>query len=87
MVIESYSGAQGSRDVDDFIEDVGIKVVPFDRDQAEVAREAFRRFGKGRHRARLNFGDCFVYALSKTLDAPILFKGNDFSLTDLKRAQ
>lgn len=86
MVIEAYSGVQGGRDIDDFIEDVGIRIIPVDQAQARIAREAFRRFGKGRHRARLNFGDCFVYALAKTLDAPILFKGNDFSLTDLKRA-
>lgn len=87
MVMEAYSGVQGSRDIDDFMEDVGIRIVPVDQAQARLAREAFRRFGKGRHRARLNFGDCFVYALAKALDAPILFKGNDFELTDLKRAQ
>jgi ribonuclease VapC len=87
MVIEAYSGAQGGRDIDDFIEDVGIRIIPVDQAQARIAREAFRRFGKGRHRARLNFGDCFVYALAKALDAPVLFKGNDFALTDLKRAQ
>ena len=86
MVIEAYSGAQGGRDVDDFIEDVGVRIVPVDQAQARIARDAFRRFGKGRHRARLNFGDCFVYALAKALDAPLLFKGNDFTLTDLKRA-
>lgn len=86
LVIEAYSGAQGGRDIDDFIEDVGIRIVPVDQAQARSAREAFRRFGKGRHRARLNFGDCFVYALAKALGAPVLFKGNDFVLTDLKRA-
>lgn len=86
MVMEAYSGTAGGRDIDDLIEDVGIGIIPVDQVQARIAREAFRRFGKGRHRARLNFGDCFAYALAKTLDAPLLFKGNDFTLTDLKRA-
>ena len=86
MVIEAYSGVQGARDIDEFIEDVGIRVIAVDHAQARVARDAFRRFGKGRHRAKLNFGDCFVYALAMTLNAPVLFKGNDFALTDLKRA-
>ena len=86
MVMEAYSGVHGSRDIDDLIEDVGIRIVPVDQAQARIAREAFRRFGKDRHRARLNFGDCFAYALAKALDAPILFKGDDFTLTDLKRA-
>jgi ribonuclease VapC len=86
MVMEAYSGIHGGRDIDDLIEDVGIRIVPVDQAQARIAREAFRRFGKGRHRARLNFGDCFVYALAKALDAPLLFKGNDFVLTDVKHA-
>ncbi len=86
MVLEAYSGVQGGRDIDDFVEDVGVRIVPVDQAQARVAREAFRRFGRGRHRAGLNFGDCLVYALTKTVGAPILFKGNDFSLTDLKPA-
>jgi ribonuclease VapC len=85
MVMEAYSGIHGGRDIDDLIEDVGIRIVPVDQAQARIAR-AFRRFGKGRHRATLNFGDCFVYALAQALDAPLLFKGNDFTLTDLKRA-
>jgi ribonuclease VapC len=54
-----------------------------DADQAYVARDAFRRYGKGRHAAGLNFGDCFAYALAKMLDEPLLFKGNDFALTDI----
>jgi ribonuclease VapC len=87
MVMEAYSGIHGGRDIDDLIEDVGIRIIPVDQAQARIAREAFRRFGKGRHRAKLNFGDCFVYALAKALDAPLLFKGNDFVLTDVKHAQ
>ncbi|HSS83924.1 MAG TPA: type II toxin-antitoxin system VapC family toxin [Reyranella sp.] len=86
MVMELRLGDRGGREIDVLMEDVGIAIVPVDQAQAKIAREAFRRFGKGRHRASLNFGDCFVYALARTLDAPVLFKGNDFTLTDLKRA-
>ena len=86
MVMELHLGDRGGREIDVLIEDAGIAIVPVDQAQATLAREAFRRFGKGRHRAALNFGDCFVYALAKTLDAPVLFKGDDFALTDLKHA-
>lgn len=60
-----------------------LEVVPFSLSQAALAREAFKRFGKGRHRARLSYGDCFVYALAKEVGAPVLCKGNDFAATDL----
>jgi ribonuclease VapC len=53
---------------------------------AMIAADAFRRFGKGHHRAKLNYGDCFAYALAKSLDLPILFKGDDFGHTDIRRA-
>jgi ribonuclease VapC len=86
MVMELRLGDRGGREIDVLIEDVGMAIIPVDQAQATIAREAFRRFGKGRHRAALNFGDCFVYALAKTLDAPVLFKGDDFALTDLKHA-
>ena len=86
MVMELRFGDRIGREVDSLVEDVGISIVPFDPSQLKAAREAFRRFGKGRHRAALNLGDCFSYALAKTFDAPLLFKGNDFALTDLKRA-
>jgi ribonuclease VapC len=65
---------------------LGLAIVAFDETQAELAREGFRRFGKGRHPAGLNFGDCFAYALAKALDVPLLFKGDDFAKTDLTRA-
>ncbi len=65
---------------------LGLAIVAFDEIQAELAREGFRRYGKGRHAAGLNFGDCFAYALAKALDAPLLFKGGDFAKTDVKRA-
>ncbi|HTG23038.1 MAG TPA: type II toxin-antitoxin system VapC family toxin [Reyranella sp.] len=86
MVMELRLGDRGGREIDVLIEDVGMAIAPVDQAQATIAREAFRRFGKGRHRAALNFGDCFVYALAKTLDAPVLFKGDDFAQTDIKRA-
>lgn len=86
MVMELRFGDRGGREIDVLIDDVNIAIVPVDQAQAKIAREAFRRFGKGRHRAALNFGDCFVYALAQTLNSPVLFKGNDFALTDLKRA-
>ena len=86
MVMELRLSDRGGRIVDNLIEEIGVEIVPFDRDQAIAARDAFRRYGKGRHHAALNFGDCFAYALAKTLGAPLLFKGNDFSLTDIKRA-
>lgn len=86
MVMELRFGDRGGREIDTLLDDVGIATIPLDLAQARLAREAFRRFGKGRHRAALNFGDCFTYALARTLDAPLLFKGDDFVLTDLKRA-
>jgi ribonuclease VapC len=69
--------------IDDVIDDLGLEVVAFDRSQSRFAREAFLRFGKGRHPAGLNYGDCFSYALAKSLDVPLLFKGDDFSRTDI----
>lgn len=66
--------------------DRGMVVVALDRAMAELARDGFRRYGKGRHSAGLNFGDCFAYALAKALDAPLLFKGEDFAKTDVKCA-
>lgn len=64
----------------------GFAVEPFAQDEAIRAFEAYRRFGKGYHPASLNFGDCAAYALAKSLDAPLLFKGNDFARTDVSRA-
>jgi ribonuclease VapC len=65
---------------------VGLSIVAFDEQQSLLAFEGFRRWGKGIHPARLNFGDCAAYALAKSLDAPLLFKGDDFSKTDVRRA-
>ncbi len=83
MVIESRYGPDGTRDLDLFISKARISLASVDADQAYVARNAFRSYGKGRHAAGLNFGDCFAYALAKMLDEPLLFKGSDFALTDI----
>ncbi|WP_421997394.1 type II toxin-antitoxin system VapC family toxin [Reyranella sp.] len=86
MVAESQQGPSGCRDLDQLAAVAGLSVVPFDAVHVDAAREAFRRYGEGRHRAALTFGDCCAYALARTLDWPLLFKGDDFALTDLKRA-
>jgi ribonuclease VapC len=86
IVLEARFGADGQGDLDLFVAAAEIEVVSFDRDQAELARMAWRRFGKGRHRAGLNLGDCFSYALAKSLAAPLLYRGDDFIHTDLAPA-
>ncbi len=86
IVLEARFGADGQGDLDVFLAAAEIEVVSFDRNQAELARLAFRRFGKGRHRAGLNLGGCFSYALAKSLAAPLLYKGDDFIHTDLASA-
>lgn len=83
MVIEGRMGSDGLRDFDLFVLKAGVEIVPMDVEQANIARGAFRKFGKGRHAANLNFGDCFSYALAKAMDAALLFKGQDFSRTDI----
>jgi ribonuclease VapC len=83
MVIEARFGADGLRDLDMFIERAAIELVAMDLEQANVARRAFSRFGKGRHRAGLNYGDCFAYALATVRGEPLLYKGEDFSQTDV----
>ena len=84
MVIESRFGPEGIRDFDLFIAKARIELIAVDAEQGHVARTAFRDYGKRRHRAGLNFGDCFAYALAKSLDEPLLFKGTDFALTDIE---
>lgn len=88
LVLEGRAGAVGRSSFEALINDlrsIGMNVVAFDETQAELAREGFRRYGKGRHPAGLNFGDCFAYALAKALDAPLLYKGGDFDQTNVKR--
>jgi ribonuclease VapC len=83
FVILGRKGENGLRDLHEFLFDGGIERVGVDERQADAAVEAFRRFGKGRHPARLNIGDCFAYALAKTTGEPLLFKGADFAQTDI----
>jgi ribonuclease VapC len=86
ILVESRYGAEGLRDLDQFLDRAGIETIPIDLEQAREARAAWSRFGKGRHPAGLNFGDCFSYALARVLGEPLLHKGEDFSKTDLRPA-
>jgi|SRR6185436_8785455 len=86
IVIEARYGEAGGRELDLLIHKAQIEVVPFDQEQAELARDAYRRYGKGRHAAALNYGDCFAYALCSARGEPLLFKGDDFVQTDLRSA-
>jgi ribonuclease VapC len=83
LVIESRYGAAGGRELDVLVAKAGLSIEPVTAEQADVAREAWRRYGKGRHSAALNFGDCFSYALARTTGEPLLFKGDDFTQTDV----
>ncbi len=84
LVMIGRKRAGGLSDLEAFLTDAEIERVPVDVRQAEAAVEAFRRFGRGRHQARLNIGDCFTYALAKTTGEPLLFKGEDFARTDIQ---
>jgi ribonuclease VapC len=83
IVMQVRRGDDGARDLDLLLAKLRVEVVPFTARQAEIARKAFRRYGRGRHDAKLNFGDCFAYALAKDASAPLLFKGDDFRQTDV----
>ena len=83
IALETRRGETASLVLDALLVRARCEIVPADLRQLEVARQAFRRFGKGRHPARLNFGDCFSYALAKVSGEPLLFKGSDFALTDV----
>jgi ribonuclease VapC len=83
MVVNARRGQSGLEQLDQLLSDLAIDTVAVDSSQAFVARDAFIRYGKGNHAAGLNFGDCFSYALAKTRDEPLLFKGDDFSQTDV----
>ena len=85
MVIETRLGDAGGREFDLWLFRIGAEIVPVDADQVDAARRAWRRYGKGRHAAALNYGDCFSYALAMTRGEPLLFKGGDFAKTDIKR--
>lgn len=85
LVIESRKGEAGGRELDLLLYRAAIEVAAVDQDQVEIARLAWRRYGKGRHPAALNYGDCFAYALAKARGLPLLFQGGDFSQTDIER--
>lgn len=84
IVLEARRGAVAGREFDLFLHRLDIEIVPVDSAQVELARAGWRRYGKGRHPANLNFGDCFAYALTKTSGEPLLAKGNDFPKTDVQ---
>lgn len=85
IVVEARLGEAGGREFDLLVHKAGIDVVTVTAEQAEVAREAWRRFGRGHHKAGLNFGDCFAYALAIVSGEPLLCTGNDFPRTDVPR--
>ena len=87
VVIEARYGLEGVRELDAFLDTAGIDLVSVDAEQGRLARAAFSRFGRGRHRAGLNFGDCFAYALAASRGETLLFKGDDFTQTDITPAR
>jgi ribonuclease VapC len=86
MVIETRLGDAGGREFDLWLVKIGAEIVAVDAVQADAARRAWRRYGKGRHAASLNYGDCFSYALAMTRGEPLLFKGEAFAKTDVGRS-
>ena len=86
IVALGQRGEAGLEQMQALLEGLKLEIVPFTGDHARLAIDAFRRFGKGRHPAGLNYGDCHSYALAKATGEPLLFKGDDFSRTDIKRA-
>ena len=86
IVLEGRRSTSVGFELDLVMERTPIELVPVTVEQAQIARMAWRRFGKGNHPAGLNFGDCFAYALAESTGAPLLFKGGDFVLTDIEAA-
>jgi ribonuclease VapC len=86
IVARAALGDDGSTDLDNFLIALDVHVEPFGRLEADYARHAYRRFGKGRHPAGLNFGDCLTYATAAARNEPLLFKGDDFAQTDITSA-
>jgi ribonuclease VapC len=86
MVLRERQGETGVKQLDDFLTRAQVATIGFDNVLLPIARLAFDRYGKGRHPAGLNFGDCMSYAIAKAKDVPLLFKGNDFHLTDIRPA-
>jgi len=83
IVMQVRRGDEAARDLDLLLAKLKIDIIPVFGKQANLARKAFQHYGRGRHPAKLNFGDCFAYALAKDSSAPLLFKGSDFSQTDI----
>jgi ribonuclease VapC len=86
MVIGGRFGEAGRMEARALVERLDLALIYFDEKMVDLAADAFMRFGKGHNPAKLNFGDCMSYALAKSMDAPLLYKGGDFSLTDVKSA-
>ena len=86
IVLESRAGAAAGPNLDLLLERAPIELEPVTPEHAQAARRAWQRFGRGNHRAALNFGDCFAYALAEATREPLLFKGQDFALTDIDTA-
>ena len=86
IILESRGGMAAADELDLFLQAAEIELVAVTAEQAQAARRAWRRFGKGNHPAGLNFGDCFAYALAETNNEPLLFKGEDFARTDIEAA-
>jgi ribonuclease VapC len=84
IVIEARKGSAGGRELDLLLHRARIEVVPLTAGHVEIARDAWRRFGRGNHPAGLNFGDCCAYALAQSSGEPLLFKGQDFAATDIR---
>jgi ribonuclease VapC len=85
ILVEARLGAAGGREFDLLLHKARIEIVAVTSEQMEAGRAAWRRFGRGRHDANLNFGDCFSYALAAVAGEPLLFKGGDFAKTDVAR--
>ena len=85
-VVEAQTNSSSGRQLDAFFRRAGIAIEPVTEEHAHIARQAFTDYGKGRHPAGLNYGDCFSYALAKSTGEPLLFKGKDFAKTDLLAA-
>lgn len=84
-IVALSRGLRGRAELEATLADALIEIVPVTIDQAQLAADAYERYGKGRHPAGLNFGDCFAYALARSRNEPLLFKGEDFALTDVLR--
>ena len=84
IILEARRREAAGREYDLFLHQARVQVVSVDVEQIEIARLAWRKYGKGRHPAALNFGDCFAYALAKALGEPLLAKGSDFARTDMR---